>query len=410
MVYLGQLLRTTVPGVRVFCWDLGNLTAAEASHPCIGGGDFGPHCSERVWSSSNVQTPLQTQLETLMERVRATAALEDGFSLFGYSQGGVLARALVQMRPPTWGNRWAPRVLVTLDAPHAGIALAPTNDHGLVARLLRDEYEHDVQGMRERSEPELTMTDFVKDCERIGTYYKSSWLASLNNEVPGRRRADYAERLRRLRAMVLLASAHDGVVYPTASQTLAFLPCDPVLGASLNDTFDGDGAAELGATIDNGGDTDLKRTAIKALGGGEGAQVELPLGALGSGLATRRTLSYREVLEHQNTRTPGRTSLPLTPSALRAGPPRRALARRGGAPPLCRALVDPLRGDLCAHAAHAPLLRRAHRAAPDAHRRRCGARRGGGEGEGGARPPAAGGGAPRARRERAAAAGVRVTE
>ena len=230
-----------------------------------------PRCSERVWSSSNIQTPLQTQLETLMERVRATAALEDGFSLFGYSQGGVLARALVQMRPSTWGNRWAPRVLVTLDAPHAGIAIAPTDDHGLAARLLRDEYEHDVQGMRERGEPELTMADFAKDCERIGTYYKSSWLASLNNEVPGRRRADYAERLRRLRAMVLLASAHDGIVYPTASQTLAFLPCDPVLGASLNDTFDGDGAAELGATIDNGGDTDLKRTAIQALGGRGGA-------------------------------------------------------------------------------------------------------------------------------------------
>ena len=48
MVYLGQLLRTTVLGVRVFCWDLGNLTAAEASHPCIGGGGLGPHCSERV--------------------------------------------------------------------------------------------------------------------------------------------------------------------------------------------------------------------------------------------------------------------------------------------------------------------------------------------------------------------------
>ena len=44
MVYLGQLLRTTVPGVRVFCWDLGNLTAAEASHPCIGGADLG-HCA-----------------------------------------------------------------------------------------------------------------------------------------------------------------------------------------------------------------------------------------------------------------------------------------------------------------------------------------------------------------------------
>ena len=317
MVYLGQLLRTTVPGVRVFCWDLGNLTAAEASHPCIGGGDLGPHCSERVWSSSNVQTPLQTQLETLMERVRATAALEDGFSLFGYSQGGVLARALVQMRPSSWGDRWAPRVLVTLDAPHAGIAVAPTDDHGLAARLLRDEYEHDVQGMRERGEPELTMADFAKDCERIGTYYSSSWLAALNNEVPGRRRAEYAERLRRLRAMVLLASAHDGIVYPTASQTLAFLPCDPVLGASLNDTFDGDGAAERGAAIDDGG-TDVLSRPLQAIGGPDG-QVELPLGALGSGLATRRTLSYREVLEHQNTRTPGRTSLPPHPFR----PPRR---------------------------------------------------------------------------------------
>ena len=91
-----------------------------------------------------------------------------------------------------------------------------------------------------------------------------------------------------------------------------------MLGASLNDTFDGDGAAELGATIDNGGDTDMPRTVYHAVGGGEAAQVELPLGALGSGLATRRTLSYREVLEHQNTRTPGRNvalSSPLPPSA-----------------------------------------------------------------------------------------------
>ena len=109
------------------------------------------------------------------------------------------------------------------------------------------------------------MLDFAKDCERIGTYYSSSWLAALNNEVPGRRRAEYAERLRRLRAMVLLASAHDGIVYPTASQTLAFLPCDPVLGASLNDTFDGDGAAERGAAIDDGG------TDVHAVGGRGGA-------------------------------------------------------------------------------------------------------------------------------------------
>ena len=155
MVYLGQMVRTTVPGARVFCWDLGNLTAAEARHPCIGGGGGevgGARCSgERVWaSSSNIRTPLQTQVETLMERVRGTAALEDGFSLFGYSQGGVLARALVQMRPSTWGDRWAPRVLVTLDAPHAGVAIAPAGDHGLAARLLRDDYEHEVQ---ERGEP-----------------------------------------------------------------------------------------------------------------------------------------------------------------------------------------------------------------------------------------------------------------
>ena len=293
MENLGQMVRTTVPGARVFCWDLGNLTAAEARHPCIGGGGGevgGARCSgERVWaSSSNIRTPLQTQVETLMERVRGTAALEDGFSLFGYSQGGVLARALVQMRPSTWGNRWAPRVLVTLDSPHAGVALAPAGDHGLAARLLRDDYEHEVQGK------ELTPLDFAKDCERIGTYYSSSWLAALNNEVPGRRRAEYAERLRRLRAMVLLASAHDGIVYPTASQTLAFLPCDPVLGASLNDTFDGDGAAERGAAIDDGG-TDVLSRPLQAIGGPDG-QVELPLGALGSGLALRRTLSYREDL------------------------------------------------------------------------------------------------------------------
>ena len=67
--------------------------------------------------------------------------------------------------------------------------------------------------------------------------------------------------------MVLLASAHDGIVYPAASQTLAFLPCDPVLGASLNDTFDGDGAAELGATIDNGGDTMCFSRPIQASAG-----------------------------------------------------------------------------------------------------------------------------------------------
>ena len=179
-------------------------------------------------------------------------------------------------------------VLVPLDSPHAGVAIAPAGDHGLAARLLRDDYEHEVKGK------ELTPLDFAKDCERIGTYYSSSWLAALNNEVPGRRRAAYAERLRRLRAMVLLASAHDGIVYPTASQTLAFLPCDPVLGASLNDTFDGDGAAERGAAIDDGG-TDALSRPLQAIGGPDG-QVELPLGALGSGLALRRTLSYREDL------------------------------------------------------------------------------------------------------------------
>ena len=46
-----------------------------------------------------------------------------------------------------------------------------------------------------------------------------------------------------------------------------------MLGASLNDTFDGDGAAERGAAIDDGG-TDVLSRPLQAIGGPDG-QVEL---------------------------------------------------------------------------------------------------------------------------------------
>jgi len=200
---------------------------------------------------------IEEQAARFAALVRERPDLARGFNLYGFSQGGLVARAYVQLHSPPVGGPFRVRVLVLGHSPLGGLSNLPLSLPGM---------ERSSSSRKIADEMELAPRDYLKQCHQLPQYRSTALLARLNNERPGGRDPLIAERLRELRTLVLMGSARDGVIDPPEAQFFAFSPCD----------YDGYGT-RLPPDLAN-------------------ASTQLPLvpGVLASGVAMRSTRAYAE--------------------------------------------------------------------------------------------------------------------
>ncbi|PWN22511.1 alpha/beta-hydrolase [Microstroma glucosiphilum] len=141
--------------------------------------------------------------------------LKDGFDAVGFSQGGQFLRALVQRCPQV-----KVRNLVTFGSQHMGISDFPACQSGdLICRLTEVALRSGIY------------TDYAQTHVVTAQYYRNPlsptaferylesnhFLTDINNEIPGRQKKVYKERLQALDAFVMLQFDQDTTVVPKRS-------------------------------------------------------------------------------------------------------------------------------------------------------------------------------------------------
>jgi palmitoyl-protein thioesterase len=109
------------PGMSHFAYEIGNLTGAYAT------------CIEIGWgSTTSIFENFESQAEEACKKVLADPNFQGEFNVLGLSQGGLLARHIVE-RCPTKGQ---PRNLVTLGGPNMGVSASPHCFTGLFCAMI----------------------------------------------------------------------------------------------------------------------------------------------------------------------------------------------------------------------------------------------------------------------------------
>ena len=155
-----------------------------------------------------------TYLKQMAESIQSDPELQDGFIFIGHSQGGLLARAYVEMYndPPV-------RRLLTLSSPHGGIYCAPNG--GCWVPL-----DPDMINYVEYLASEFLYTDYFQDNFMASAYWRDPYLLDLyykecrglpyiNNEI------DYNETYKKnfmsLEKAKFIWSDHDEIIVPNES-------------------------------------------------------------------------------------------------------------------------------------------------------------------------------------------------
>lgn len=141
------------------------------------------------------------------------------FSVFGLSQGGLIARYIAEKCP----TKKPVRNLVTMGAPHTGVAAFPHCFHGIICAPINFVVKHLVYiGL---------VQDFVgpagyfRDPAQEQTYIKHSiFLSGLNNEKTAD--ANAVQRLSQINKAMLIQFEHDTMIYPKESAQFSELQKD----------------------------------------------------------------------------------------------------------------------------------------------------------------------------------------
>eukprot|EP00316_Scyphosphaera_apsteinii_P016845 CAMPEP_0119349156 /NCGR_PEP_ID=MMETSP1333-20130426/109409_1 /TAXON_ID=418940 /ORGANISM="Scyphosphaera apsteinii, Strain RCC1455" /LENGTH=202 /DNA_ID=CAMNT_0007361751 /DNA_START=501 /DNA_END=1109 /DNA_ORIENTATION=- len=138
--------------------------------------------------------------------VRSDLKLAGGFNAVGLSQGGLVLRGYVERfnRPPI-------RTLVTVCAPHAGVAKCPAEQE--ICRLAVRWWPY--------TSP-FAFSDYWKDVTDRDAYLsKSQWLADVNNERQTKNET-YRSNMIALKRYVLVMALNDTIVIPALSEHHSF--------------------------------------------------------------------------------------------------------------------------------------------------------------------------------------------
>lgn len=162
-------------------------------------------------------------LENIAEQIKADPMLKDGFVFAGHSQGGLLARAYVEMYndPPV-------RRLLTLSSPHGGIYCAI--DGGCWIPV-----SDDFMSVLEYITSEFLYTDYFQDNFMAAAYWRDPFMLEeyysmcrglpyYNNEIDYNE--SYRNNFRSLEKVKLIWSDIDEIIVPNESAKFQYFKKD----------------------------------------------------------------------------------------------------------------------------------------------------------------------------------------
>ena len=143
-------------------------------------------------------------------KIKLDRNLKNGFNLIGASQGGIIAKYIIEMcenRPPI--NK-----LVTLGTPHAGVSMTPYCSYWFCLVL---DWVIDRIAYYPIFQRYIAPTNYWRDPQNRASFLsKSSFLAEANNELDVKN-LTYRERMVELAGVLLVKNEKDGVVIPRSS-------------------------------------------------------------------------------------------------------------------------------------------------------------------------------------------------
>ncbi|XP_015610148.1 lysosomal thioesterase PPT2 homolog [Cephus cinctus] len=164
------------------------------------------------WSSLE---PMWRQVEELGQDILAIgAAFPEGINLLGYSQGGLIARAILQRFP-----EHNVRNFISLSSPQAGQYGTQFLHLFFPDLACETAYELFYSSIGQHT----SVGNYWNDPHHQKLYYKySKFLPYVNNEMNSTRAKAYKDGLTKLRKMVLIGGPDDGVITPWQSSQFGY--------------------------------------------------------------------------------------------------------------------------------------------------------------------------------------------
>ncbi|CAG9465462.1 unnamed protein product [Pedinophyceae sp. YPF-701] len=168
---------------------------------------------------------VNAQVAAACQQLAGVPELAGGFYALGFSQGAQFLRALAQRCPHPRMRR-----LVSLGGQHAGVASAPRcgtpadEDESAACGAMRGMLRRGAYWPWVRDH--IVQAQYFRDPGELGVYLKNNpFLPDVNNEGE-EKKAEYAERLSQLEALVLVLFAADHMVVPRESSLFGELQED----------------------------------------------------------------------------------------------------------------------------------------------------------------------------------------
>lgn len=168
------------------------------------------------------------QVEFVCNQLASITELGKGFGAFGFSQGGVLLRAVVERCPNVTVTK-----LVTFGSPHMGAQELPlcNNKDDWICRSRNDFLKKQVWNSQVQNN--IVPAQYFRDLAQYDNYLKcSQLLADLNNEKPDNISIVARERFQNLQKLVLIKFGQDVTLVP--KESAFFEERDPHTGSIIS--------------------------------------------------------------------------------------------------------------------------------------------------------------------------------
>ena len=177
--------------------------------------------------AKNSMTPLWAQVPVFLEKVKNISAHYDKIIAVGFSQGGVIWRAMIE----SWDNHNVD-TFISLASPQGGQAEIPANYLALIENLLSvketmKEANVELSPYNPGVQQKFAPSNYYRNPDTNTFYLQTEFFPKLNNEV-GAKKAKQRQKINfeRLRKLVLIGGPNDGTVIPWQSEIFGFRSAD----------------------------------------------------------------------------------------------------------------------------------------------------------------------------------------
>jgi palmitoyl-protein thioesterase len=168
----------------------------------------------------SITLPMLDQVSRLCDVINTTSLLQHGFDFIGMSQGGLLARAYVEMcnQPPV-------RHLITMVSPHGGVFL-----------------NFPPAGMYlPKVQASLSFANYWRDPDNLlGYSLFCDFLPRINNEIHTESSSQHLINLLQLGVFQMIWSPVDGVLKPAESAKFSFLNREGIVPLNATELYQND--------------------------------------------------------------------------------------------------------------------------------------------------------------------------